>query len=631
MNQGLYGFPLPFSPPTNGVAPVQSQSISADVSLTTASFPYQVITSSVLGKSVFLPDATALTTGGPRFIIKNAGTYPIGIRDSSGTSLMSVAGGGIAYVTLETNTTAAGTWSVEGNNLEPALTTIDSTFSSTYTNTVFLPYVALDSNTSIHFVGLAANGFAAFVADNVGKVLSTPVTVDTTASSVPKQCFKIDATHAIVFYVSTGNILRGVVLTLTGSTPSYSLSVGTPSNSGSNTGIIVEDMIGEPKIAQLDTNLFLVSWATATGAGNTSVMGIQVSGSTTVNFGSKADIIVANNVINSTQTYKLTTTTAAVLYKSGAAAPYDNSAVVVSVTNANPPVCTVATPAAATNCQSSQTAACSSALLSATKLAIADDHNTTQVTVSGFTFSGTTTTAWTASNVETGLSTNLIEFTTNSATRYNPHLWLVSAGGTNTFGCWYFDSSSVSRTLVLSESAGTLTLGTKVYKNISNASAASTSGGFGAILPQGTTEFVSLRQTGAATGVGLGLQVVPNKINGSTITYGAGISLRDVSPASPAQFNFSKLTSGDYLILHVGSVNNYGQVRGQVIRTNGDYFNNRGSFSLPELAYNASGTTPIPIPAVASNRFAILGSTASGTTVGTTTYQLRFIMAEIAA
>lgn len=572
-----------------------------------------------LGSCITAPDATSLPVGLFAVIDNEAGGYPVGWRDSTGTLAGKnvVNAGGFGFVWLEDNSTAAGVWRISGNSLAPGMITADTTLSSTYGSTVLPPYTTFDSSKSLHFIPIAANGFAAMVYDAVTGAFGAPVTVTTTASSAPKHCFNITSTTAIVFYGDTTSVLRGVVITLSGAT---TLTVGTPASSSSNSHIADENFKNEPKIAQLDTNLFLVSYATANGAGTTSVMGIQVSGGTTVNFGAAADIISANNCASSTQTYKLTTTTAAVLYKSGAFAPYTNSAVVISVTNANPPVCTVGTPAAATSCQGSVTAACPSALLSATKIVIADDNNTSQVTASGFTFSGTTTTAWTALNVETSLAgTGSALFTGNSATRYNSHLSLVSAGSTNTALFWYLDSN-ISRVVILSETSGTVTKGTINYQTITIAAAGSTASGV--ICPQGTSEFLTVKDTQAST-AGYWMSVMTNKISGTTITWGETRPLRNI--AQDTSVVCARLSSGDYII--TGDVPNGGNSI-SVFRTNGDVLNHRGDIACPGL----QNTVMINNPGiVANNRIILSGNTTNiGNTIGASSSQSRFIHLELA-
>lgn len=584
-------------------------------------FLYVPVQMSAIGQSVTLPDATSITTvGGPLYIIDNTkGTYPAGIRDNTGSLLIAVAAGGEAYVSLKTAGTQAGVWSITGTGLEPGLITIDNTFSSTYASTVLKPFVALDSNKSIHFLALSS-GFAAVAVDKTTGAVGTPVTVDSTASSVPKSVFAITSTTAMVFYGTDANTLYGVVLSLSGAT---TLSVGTPSNSGSNTHIADEDFSGPPKIAQLSTTLYLVSWATATGAGNTSVMGVQISGGTTVNFGAKADIIAANNIVSSTTTYGLTSTTGLVLYKSGAAAPYTNSAVVISVTNANPPVCTVGTPSAFTGCQSASTSPPMSVLLSSTKAIIGDDNNSTTMICAAVTISGTTATTGTALTVEGAgaIQAGTSLYTANSATRYNPHLWSI---GSNTAGLWYFDNSSISRTVILSESGGTLTAGTIAYKNV--AWAAANSAGSGAILPQGTTEFCSVVETLANT-AGYGLQLVANKISGTSITVGQTRPLRNIFQQSPASVLATRLSSGDYVIVSTNGTTGLSNTI-PIFRSNGDAINYRGEVTCPPVGFYSGA---YPVQAVASNRIILLGPATYGTTIGTTTYPMRLAVLEIAS
>lgn len=599
----------------NGISTVGT-TITTDATLTSASEGYQPVAMTAMGKSVTLPDATTMTEGGPRFIIKNNGGYPFGIRSNGGLLVGAVAASGIAYVTLEDNSTAAGTWSVVGDNLEPGLITIDNTFSSTYASTVLKPYVALDDNKSIHFVALAS-GFAAVAVDNTTKVVGTPVTVDATASSVPKHCFKISATTAIVFYGATNDTLYGVVLTLSGAT---TLAVGTATNSGANTGIAVEDFSGAPKIAQISTSLYLVSWATATGAGNTSVMAIGVSG-TTVTFGAKADIIAANNVANSTTTYALTATTGLVLYLNDAASPYTISAVVVSVSGTT---CTVGTPASIADIHSVTTSPPFSCLLSATKALVVANNNNANLYVYAITVSGTTVTFGATLNVEALSGANL-HYTGGSATRYNPHLWRLSD---TTAGLWYLDGSGISRVVVLSESGGTVTKGTILYSSVALAS--SGTAGSGTILPQGTTDFISVSQEAGTitSGIGArGLSLVPHKISGTNITSGSARFSPDILNVNPDSIFASLLSTGMYVIgLGTGGSTNVGASAVKVVDTNGDFIEDRGSISLPTISITA-----YPFHTVSSNRIVFIGLGGRGTTVGASTYQLRLLNVEVCA
>lgn len=573
---------------------------------------YPTITTAI-GKSLTAPDATTLAKGLNYVIDNKAGGYPVGYLDSAGTLIAAVAVGGIAQVYLEDNSTAAGTWRVVGTNLEPGLITIDSTFSGTYASTVLAPFVALDSNTSIHFASLASgNGFSAFIVDNTGKAVGTPVTVTTFASSFPLNVFKVSATSAIVF----SNEAKAYVLTVSGATISVGAGVSVP-----NLSTVSNDFTGPPKIAQLSPTLYLASYVP--GA-NTSVTAISVSG-TTVTVGAAADIIASSSVANSTTTYALTATTALVLYKSSAgSAPYQNNAVVVSVSGTT---CTKGIAAAAN--LSSHSLAASSVMLSATKILVFDDNNDAAGTsvVTALTVSGTTVTAGAGLTVETGIAGwgaggNYQGFSASNATRYNPHLFALSA---NTALLWYLDSNGISRAVVLSESAGTVTAGTILYRSICSGSA--NSAGFGGILPQGTTEFLSVVERTANT-AGYFNFLSAHKINGTSITQGQAREIIPAIPNTTSTIGCTRLSSGKYVLIN--STNQFQQIAAPVFSSNGDAISYLGAISLPAMGNNTASSSAIPI-AVSANRLVYLAATWVGTTVGASTYQLRLLNIEVCA
>lgn len=570
------------------------------------------IATTAIGKCLTAPTIATTDALGLFAILDNsAGTYPVGWRDSTGALVgkACVAAGGIAHVYLESNATAAGTWRIVGNALEPGLITVDSTLSSTYLSTFLAPFVALDANTSIHFVALSS-GFAALIVDNTGKVVMTPVTVDATASSVPNAIFKISATQAICFYSSSATANGAVVLTVSGASPSLALAVGTAATYTTTlgTGWGGEDSVGAPKIAQLSTTLYLLGYASTTSL--TAAIAISVSGAT-VTIGVAASIITSNAVVGATTTYPLTATTGLVIYKSGASAPYTNYGVVVSVSGTT---CTPATPVAPAFTTSASAVVGSSCLLSPTLALIMDDQNGNNGNIYTLTIAGTVITAGTLLTFEGGAGvSSLLVYNANSATRHNPHLFPLSATAAL---LWYFDTSSISRCVALSASAGVITKGSTVYRSFSQAASGSTN--FGMMLAQGTAEFITVVQNGAAAA--WKDSFVPHKINGTAITYGNGAHAPEFSPVSLASALPSvKLTSGDYVTM---GANASGL---SVLRTNGDAINKRGVITLPNLSTPAA----FPIPAVASNRV-VLMSTSQGTTVSGSTQQMRVINVEIA-
>src|SRR3990167_593583 len=598
--------------PAGGISTVAS--ITTSTTLTSASAGYQYTAMTAMAQSVTLPDATTMSVGSPKFYLDNsAGGYPVGIRNTSGTLLMAIAAGGTAFVSCESISTAAGVWSITGTNLEPGLITIDSTLSSTYvmSGQATSKFVVLDSSKTIHFTVLTS-GLAAFCVDNTTGAVGTPVTVSATANMVPRTAFMITSTTAIVFYSSSTETLISVVLSVSGAT---TLAVGTPSSTLTATDCGSEDFYTAPKIAQLDSTLYLVSYPNASTA---SVAAFQVSAGTTVTLGAVADIITVDSVASSSTTYALTTTTAAVLYKSSTSGnpPHANNCAVISVTNANPPVCTVGTKAALTGVSSTTTGAPSSCKLSATKIIVLDNNNVAGSAIASvFTISGTSVSSGTLVSVETGTSQNH-DYASSSATRYNPHLFPLS---TTTALLWYA-SDGISRAVVLTEAAGVVTKGAITYGNISRAGSAQ--GGYGAIQPQGTTEFCSIMNGLAFTEGGHG-RVVVSKINGTTITQGASSILGGAADFIEPQINTTRLSSGKYVIT---TVNGLTVPEYPVFSTNGDSINFMGSISAPPII-NAAYVTH----AVSSNRLVLVGSITIGTTAGASTANIRILNIEVAA
>lgn len=597
---------LTFSMVSAGISTVTN--IVTDTTLTAATIGYHATAVTSIGRSVTLPDATTLIIGSPKAIIDNSrGGYPVAVRDSTGVLIMAVAAGGEGIVSLKDNSTAAGIWSVTGTGLEPGILSIDSIFSSTYSSTLHAPFVALDANKSIHFLTLAAGGLAAFVVDNITQVVGTPISLTATASSVPKQCFKITATTAVVFYGEDVNNLRAVVLTLTAPT---TLAVGTAVNKAA-IGAAIEDFLLAPKITQLDANHYLVSYATATGAGTTSVAVLEITAGTTATWGASVDIIAANNCINSTITYALTAATALVIYKSGAAAPFPISAVVVSIAGTVP---TIGTPVVITNITSSTPNPCSATILSATKAIVADDTGGVNVRANVITIAGTIITAGTSNTIEAVVGG--IQYSSDQGNRYTPH---IAATGANAALIEYV-TAGVSSVVAVTEAAGVLTKGTIVYNTVSGSTSPNRE--FGVLLPQGSSEFIAVKLD-STPATASRHRVTSHKISGTVITAGGIYILPSIGGGgTPDSLNTFRLTSGDYIIAAGGS--GVGGI--EVLRSNGDAIQSRGSIKVPMIFTKSN-----PLVGTQSNRLVLLGSCGFGPVLPSSVIPIRVLNLEIAA
>lgn len=584
----------------SGIGSVATTTSATSITLTAASAGYQSVAMTAMGKHVSLPDATTMTVGGPRFILKNDGGYPFGIRDASGVLVMAVAAGGIAYATLKDAGSAAGSWSVIGDNLEPGLITIDNTFSSTYASTVLKPFVALDDNKSIHFLALAATGVAAVCVDNTTGAVGTPVVLGFGASSMAT-AFKVSSTSFIVFDTAGQCIV--------GSISGTSITLGTLTAGASSAAFGSEDFSGAPKIAQLTSTLYLASYTSGT---NTSVVAISVSG-TTVTIGTAANIITASSVANSTTTYRLTDTTALVIYLSGSTGPYTVNSVVISVSGTT---CTVNTPSG--NGTTSAAAPVFSCQMTANKFMVAYDNNNTLVNVRTVEITGVSVSNNSFLTVEAA-NMGAVSYTANSATRYNPHLFPLDSSRAL---LWYFDSSGVSRAVVLTESGGLVAKGSILYGSISRSSDQFEN--FGVVAEQGNAEFVAIKQAGHS---GAFIHYpLPHKISASTITAGS-IGAFNAMPVS-ADARYAKcvrLSGGCYVI---AAYSGGGACRGvRVFRSNGDFIEDRGQINT--FSMRVGGANHVPAK-VSPSRLVLLATNWDGSTVSSSTDQLRLLSVEIA-
>jgi hypothetical protein len=79
--------------------------------LTVNSSFLQILTGTATGYSIVLPDATTLINGW-RYEVENTSNQTILIKNKAGTLLLTISAGEIAFVTLQSNSTLAGTWIV---------------------------------------------------------------------------------------------------------------------------------------------------------------------------------------------------------------------------------------------------------------------------------------------------------------------------------------------------------------------------------------------------------------------------------------------------------------------------------------------------------------------------------------
>jgi hypothetical protein len=580
MNQGLFGLPQ-LLPAVGALTPVAAAS---------------------LGQSV--------TAAASVNYYHNTGRYPIGVRDPvTGNLITSIGPDGSAVANQDSN----GSWSFYGNNLEPGLVTIDSLLSTTLVAPLFAPFATFDSNTSVHFAALAS-GFAAFVVDNLGKVVSAPVTVSAGAGMVPKMAFRIDSTRIIVFYTDA-TTYAAVVLSLTGSSPSFSLSVGTAATTATAYFTFEDGKTSFQNLAQLSSTLFVAVTANTTSTGPTSALAVSVSG-TTVTLGSPTTIAAVADVtvLGRIYVFPLTSTTALVVYPNGGSPPL--SAVVISISGVSISVATpVVCPSAYGNTNHSMV------LLSPTKAMGVTGGSGTGAQAVVITVSGTTV-SWSAA-VAFGPSNTFNQSwgSNENSTQYNLHLNAVTA--TLCYAWAIADNTTVGQSILcaLTESGGSVTAGTPLLSSFSQAASNADGYGFGLNGAPNTNEFLAVQQAGASTYHTV--RAIPHKVTAAgAVSAGDAVSLSlDLGTVTNINTLYAaRMSNGDYAI-GGDTLNQYIPV----LRSNGDVINFRGRISIPLAATTLN--TPM---VVSSNRMVYIFLAPGTTAAAPGTKQLRVINVEIA-
>lgn len=492
-------------------APISiASTVVGAITLTAVTIGYHAIAMAAQGLSITLPAANTLSIGGPKGIFDNTkGMWAVGIRDSTGTLIGAVAAGGEAYAALKDNGTVAGVWSLIGA-VEPGLVTVDVTLPvATYAGNAMYPALSLTSDISIHFAPLAAGGFAAFVLDNVGKVVTTPVVVSATANDIPATAFAINATSCILFY-GQSSAHKAVVLSLSGVVGAYVLAVGAPVSGSSLAAQLWagENSVTEPKIVALSPTLYL---AVSSDTANTAAFVLSVAG-TVITVGATATVaIAAVNQANQVSLVPLTATTALLI--SAGSAPYTFAVISVAgtVTTINATVASVApmsgSPASQGYCK-----------LSATKVLFSANNTAANMYVALATIAGTVVTLGGNLLVEAGSYDSSVS--TNAATRFKPRMYALSA----TSALFYYHSTAnpnVGRVVVITEAAGVLSKGA-VYLGVIgvNDSITAANGGTLGTLTGSTNEFISFIANAAYSTANGNCEICAFKITGNVITQG---------------------------------------------------------------------------------------------------------------
>ncbi len=559
--------PLPLTPVAQETA-----TLSADRTLTASSAGVQVVTPTGIGYSVILPDATPLSAG-KQYIVRNDGATPVGLRSNGGALLGACDGGGTGSVTLTLtdHTTSAGKWAVTGDGYAPGLVTLHTELSSTYPaanmNIISNTTVDLDGNKSISFLPLST-GFAAVCIDNAARTIGTPAAVETLTMSSGRviSAFRVSSTSAIVFWMQTADACKAVVLTVSGT----AITVGTVATPGVSwfvaSGANFDDGIGPPRLVQLSATSYLVCGASSSTLRSTA---ISVSG-TAVTIGTALDTAVTSVTNATISLHPLTSSTALVIYKEGSAAPFTNTARVISVSGTT---CTAGSPVSCV--PSGGASAAGRALLSPTLALIVDDDNSSGATVkaTAVSISGTTCTAGSTQLIQSGLTSASITY---GQSRLNPSVSPVSA--TSALITYNAVVSSITQTsaVAVSVSGTTITVGTVLVASINDNT---NSGGIGYRGPVVGAGFLAIRNGTYSTSSGGITSAVAHRVSSTTVAQGLSLTLPQLGITAPN--GLCVLPSGDHVLQPNVQEGNSGVL--VVLRTDGDGVKVRGAIQAPQV------------------------------------------------
>jgi len=295
--------------PPSGITTANTQSITSNLSLTSASAGLQVITSDQDGRCVILPDATTLTVGAPKFIVNNVGNFQLGVRTFTGTLIASIDAGGTAILSLSSIATSAGAWDVDGTALlaglcvgETQLGTLGDTVENTAYGSSFA-FTKLSETLAVYFYrnSTTAQSYLRtfdYSTSTFGTELNITGAPFGQADNSFFGMFRVSDTGFLAGNYDAGAGIQQIIAC------TVSSGVITAGSSVSVSGILGNIGVNANSIVQLSDSLFFIG--TPDGIGNFQAKAFTVSG-TTITAGSLATS-GSYGGIDFTQYYKLSAT-----------------------------------------------------------------------------------------------------------------------------------------------------------------------------------------------------------------------------------------------------------------------------------------------------------------------------------
>jgi hypothetical protein len=395
---------------TGGAA---AASITTATTLTSTSERVRPVAMTTDAQSVTLPDATTLSEGGPTFVFPNTGNRVAGIRANGGALIATVWPGYTTTLYLRDNSTAAGSWAVEGENALLPLTICDATLTSTLTQVVEAA-VRLTDTLSLHFARNASGHPFAVAIDHstYPATVGTPVII-VAADRVVNEAIRISNTKATVVLNATSNNVFNI--TVSGTTC-------TVSSAGSASAFRNKSFTGPPLVAALGANRDLFVSIDVNGTA-VDAQAVDCSG-TNPSAGSAVNIVASGGQV-AHAIYRVTDSTALAIYTDDSGTPgtpFSIRAVVLSLSGTT---ITVGT-SAGINDTTAHTYASASIQLNSTNYLLAFRNTTPLTVVVHIGVSGTTVTFGTPGSTTLDLGAGNDSYTAGGGSRFQPNLFKLS-------------------------------------------------------------------------------------------------------------------------------------------------------------------------------------------------------------
>lgn len=186
------------------------------------------ITPTNYGVTVTLPDATTCSVGGPLHCIDNRGSYPVRVCNSTGVLKGFVFGGVTSYISLDNNSTAAGTWAISNSELVGASAQL---FTSNMAQ--IIECISLDNNREI-LIGIGASNTNVYgvVYDKPTNTFGSVTIIRTASNIIVRACLSATNQILVVSCSVSSTAFEAVALSISGTTITVNTAATTTLSAG---------------------------------------------------------------------------------------------------------------------------------------------------------------------------------------------------------------------------------------------------------------------------------------------------------------------------------------------------------------------------------------------------------------